>query len=338
MEGELSSEPLRLALCCAPTFPLLYTVTAPVVITAEYFALIKLYHAIWGALIWEFVVNIGFEYSVFTGKRKFRSSFLLYLAARWCPLFCVITILVGFDPVNQVNCQAFVIFVFLFSHLSLACAEALIVMRIAAIWGLNKIAISIASAAWLADAGTLIHGVVVLHGTWSRDLPVGACIITNTVETRTNIIVSFVTDLVLLALMLTGLLRWDNARRKGGIWWLLFTQGVAWMIIVTVAEAPITVLILLNLNDPMNLMFQLPSLVAMTIGASRVYRGLSDYVHKEGDIHMSRGLPVRQTPSGGFLPRPGRGSLGLGTSRTLDVHMFEMDSIASQKHQGKMTN
>ncbi|KAH9041780.1 hypothetical protein EDB85DRAFT_1382213 [Lactarius pseudohatsudake] len=279
---------------------------SPVVITAEYFALIKLYHAIWGALIWEFVVNIGFEYSVFTGKRKFRSSFLL------------------------------------FSHLSLACAEALIVMRIAAIWGLNKIAISIASAAWLADAGTLIHGVVVLHGTWSRDLPVGACVITNTVETRTNIIVSFVTDLVLLALMLTGLLRWDNARRKGGIWWLLFTQGVAWMIIVTVAEAPITVLILLNLNDPMNLMFQLPSLVAMTIGASRVYRGLSDYVHKEGDIHMSRGLPVRQTPSGGFLPRPGRGSLGLGTSqgtsRTLDVHMFEMDSIASQKHQGKMTN
>ncbi|KAH8985473.1 hypothetical protein EDB92DRAFT_2116724 [Lactarius akahatsu] len=311
---------------------------SPVVITAEYFALIKLYHAIWGALIWEFVVNIGFEYSVFTGKRKFRLSFLLYLAARWCPLFCVITILVGFDPVNQVNCQAFVIFVFLFSHLSLACAEALIVMRIAAIWGLNKIAISIASAAWLADVGTLIHGVVVLHGTWSRDLPVGACIITNTLETRTNIIVSFVTDLVLLALMLTGLLRWENARRKGGIWWLLFTQGLAWMIIVTIAEAPITVFILLNLNDPMNLMFQLPSLVAMTIGASRVYRGLSDYVHKEGDVHMSRGLPVRQAPIGGFLPRPGRGSLALGTSGTLDVHMFEMDSMAPPKHPGKMTS
>ncbi|KAH8980778.1 hypothetical protein EDB92DRAFT_2107125 [Lactarius akahatsu] len=300
---------------------------SPVVITAEYFALIKLYHAIWGALIWEFVVNIGFEYSVFTGKRKFRLSFLLYLAARWCPLFCVITILVGFDPVNQVNCQAFVIFVFLFSHLSLACAEALIVMRIAAIWGLNKIAISIASAAWLADVGTLIHGVVVLHGTWSRDLPVGACIITNTLETRTNIIVSFVTDLVLLALMLTGLLRWENARRKGGIWWLLFTQGLAWMIIVTVAEAPITVFILLNLN-----------VVAMTIGASRVYRGLSDYVHKEGDVHMSRGLPVRQAPIGGFLPRPGRGSLALGTSGTLDVHMFEMDSMAPPKHPGKMTS
>ncbi|KAH9015576.1 hypothetical protein EDB84DRAFT_1443389 [Lactarius hengduanensis] len=294
---------------------------SPVVITAEYSLPRHM-----GALIWEFVVNIGFEYSVFTGKRKFRSSFLECETDDELKL--VHTALLGGSVVPSVLRYYYTRGIRPSKPGQLpACAEALIVMRIAAIWGLNKIAISIASAAWLADAGTLIHGVVVLHGTWSRDLPVGACIITNTVETRTNIIVSFVTDLVLLALMLTGLLRWDNARRKGGIWWLLFTQGLAWMIIVTVAEAPITVLILLNLN-----------VVAMTIGASRVYRGLSDYVHKEGDIHMSRGLPVRQTPSGGFLPRPGRGSLGLGTSRTLDVHMFEMDSIAPQKHQGKMTN
>ncbi|KAH8990027.1 hypothetical protein EDB86DRAFT_3193759 [Lactarius hatsudake] len=289
----------------------------PAVVTAEYFAIIKLQHAIWGVLIWEFVVNIEFEYSVFTGKRKYRSSFLLYLATRWCPLFSVIAILVGFDPVNQVDCQAVVILVFLFSYLSLASAEALIVLRIpsAAIWGLNKIAISIALAAWLADVGSLIHsmfissfgfldisnmrpgivgsGIAVLHGTWSG----GLCKVTNPYKTKINIIVSFITDLVLLALMLTGLLRWENARRKGGIWWLLYTQGLAWMIIVTVAEAPITVFILLNLNDPMNLMFQLPALITMTIGASRVYRGLSDYVHKEGNAEVPSdwGQAVRWT-------------------------------------------
>ncbi|KAI9429303.1 hypothetical protein H4582DRAFT_2031065, partial [Lactarius indigo] len=53
--------------------------------------------------------------------------------------------------------------------------------------------------------------------------------------------------------MLTGLLRWENARQKGGIWWLLYTQGLAWIIIVAVAEVPIVVSILLNLNNPMNL-------------------------------------------------------------------------------------
>ncbi|KAH9069404.1 hypothetical protein EDB83DRAFT_2551246 [Lactarius deliciosus] len=309
---------------------------SPTVITAEYFALIKLYHATWGILIWEFVVNIGFEYSVFTGKRNFRLSFLLYLGARWCPLLCVITMLVGFNPVNRINCQVPFLFALLFSHLSLACAEALIVLRIAAIWGLNRIAISIAAAAWLADVGSLIH--VVLHGTWNEFE--GVCQITNPHDTSANIIVSFVTDLVLLALMLIGLLRWENAHRKGGIWWLLYTQGLAWMIIVTLAEAPITVFILLNLNDPMNLMLQLPALITMTIGASHVYRGLSDYVYKESDVHMSRGLPVptvRQLPIGSLVARSRRGSLALGTSGTLDGHIFEMDFLAPPRHQEKVT-
>ncbi|KAH8985476.1 hypothetical protein EDB92DRAFT_1818646 [Lactarius akahatsu] len=302
---------------------------SPVVVTADYFALIKFYHAIWGALIWEFVVNIEFEYAVFTGKRKFRSSFLecemmnsswyiqLYLASRWCPVFCVITILVGFDPVNRINCQ-------LFGNISLVSASALIVLRIAAIWGLNKIAISIASAAWLASAGSLIHGVVVLHGTWSRDLPVGICNTTNTLETRANILVTFVTDLVLLALMLTGLLRWGNARQKGGIWWLLFTQGLAWMIIVTVAEVPITCISFARRDRVFTEEYFHRShepLITMTIGASRVYRGLSDYVHKEGDVHMSSGLPVRQTPIGSFSPRLGRGSLALGTSGKIEFRL-----------------
>ncbi|KAH9056780.1 hypothetical protein EDB87DRAFT_1833528, partial [Lactarius vividus] len=259
---------------------------SPAVITAEYFALVKLFHAIWGVLLWEFIVNIGFEYSVFTGKRSFRSSFFLYLGARWCPLFCVITILIGLNSANRINCQAIVTSVFLFSHLALACASALIVLRIAAVWGLNKIAISIASAAWLAYTGCLIHGTVIIRATWSG----GICKITNTSETKINVIVSFANDLVLLALMLTGLLRWETAHQRGGIWWLLFIQGLAWMIIVIVADAPVTVLILLNRNGPMNVVYQTPALITLTIGASRVYRGLSDYVHNEAKAHMSGGL------------------------------------------------
>ncbi|KAI9436259.1 hypothetical protein H4582DRAFT_465274 [Lactarius indigo] len=176
---------------------------SPAVVTADYFALLRLSHIIWGVLFWEFVVNIGFEFSVFTGKRNFRSSFLLYLGARWFPLFCVITVLVGLDSVNRINCQAQVTFVFLFSYLSLACADALVVLRIAAIWGLNKIAISIAAAAWLADAGALIRITVIVRGNWTESPGGTFCRITNTLETRTNILVSFATELVLLALMLT---------------------------------------------------------------------------------------------------------------------------------------
>ncbi|KAH9032843.1 hypothetical protein EDB85DRAFT_1890457 [Lactarius pseudohatsudake] len=200
---------------------------SPAVVTAEYFALVKLYHAIWGVLLWEFVVNIGFEYSVFTGRRKFRSSFLVrcvqpaQTGMRDDELKLVHTALLGDSVVPFVQRYYYTRGIRLSKPDQLpVSASALIVLRIAAIWGLNKIAISIASAAWLANTGALIHSLAVLRGTWSG----GLCIVTNTSETKTNILVTFITDLVLLALMLIGLLRWENARQRDGVWWLLYTQ------------------------------------------------------------------------------------------------------------------
>ncbi|KAH9173110.1 hypothetical protein EDB89DRAFT_2229013 [Lactarius sanguifluus] len=300
---------------------------SPAVVTAEYFALVKLCHVMAGIIIWELVVNIGFEYSVFTRKRNFRSSFLLYLGARWFPLFAVISTLVGCNAGNRINCQANITLTFLFSYLSMICASALIVLRIAAIWGLNKITISIASATWLVNTGFLIHGTVVIRASWSG----GICKITNPSETKINILVSFATDLVLLALMLTGLLRWENAHQRGGIWWLLFTQGLAWMIVVVVAQALITVFVLLNLNEPMSLVLQLPALLSMTICASRLYHGLADYViHDEANVHMSGRLS--EPPIRFLVPRSDQSSLAPGTSGIPDGHIFGMDPLAPPKH------
>lgn len=261
------------------------------VVTAEFAALIKLFHTIGGVLIWEFVVNVGFDYSFFSGKRKFRSSFLLYLGARLFPLFAVLGIFVGLDSARQINCQANAIFVFIFAHLSFAFSSALIILRIAAIWGLNKFAISIASATWLASTGSQIHSIAIVHANWGGSF----CEITNTSATKINILVTFITDWVLLTLMFIGLLRWENSHQRGGIWWLLFTQGLAWIIIVIVAEVPVTVFILLNRNDPMNLIFQVPALIIMSIGASRIYRGLDYSVHKRADVHICVELSGPQT-------------------------------------------
>ncbi|KAH9032865.1 hypothetical protein EDB85DRAFT_2274910 [Lactarius pseudohatsudake] len=295
---------------------------SPAVIAAEYFALIKVCHVMAGILIWELVVYIGFEYSFLTGKRKFRSSFLecgminsswyiqLYLGldgSLFSPL-----LLYSWDSTPQTRSTASWGCVVIFLSLDDFCLgpdwAAYQDTLSAAIWGLNKIAISITFIVWLVHAGFLIHSVVVLRAAWRG----GVCTITNPSQTRNNIPVTLVTDLVLLVLMLTGLLRWENARQRGGVWWLLYTQGLAWMTTVVVAEALITVFILLNLNDAMNLMFQLPALLTLTICASRMYRGLADYfLHNEANVHISARLsrPIR------FLaPRSGQSSVALGTS------------------------
>jgi len=77
--------------------------------------------------------------------------------------------------------------------------------------------------------------------------------------------------------MLVGLLRWKNRPQRNGIWWFLCTQGLVWVLLLTLAEVPPLVFILLDLNDPLDLIFQPVALIIMAIGASRLYRGLADH-------------------------------------------------------------
>jgi len=105
------------------------------------------------------------------------------------------------------------------------------------------------------------------------------------------------------------------------------------MIVVFVAEVPTTVFVLLNLNDPMNLMFQVPALIVMAIGASRVYRGLADYfLHSEAII-----AAMNRMPTGHLVSYSGRCSLELETGGLPVGHLFGMDSLRPQNSQERMS-
>jgi hypothetical protein len=41
---------------------------------------------------------------------------------------------------------------------------------------------------------------------------------------KISVIFTFISDLVLLALMLSGILRWKGPRQINGTWWLLYKQ------------------------------------------------------------------------------------------------------------------
>jgi len=105
------------------------------------------------------------------------------------------------------------------------------------------------------------------------------CIVLNSESSKLYVVILAVTDIILLLIVLVGLLR---LRRDGsgtfGIGRLLWKQGLLWFLLAMVAGVPPAVFIILNLNSPLNLMFQLPSVVAMIIAATRVYRFLSDFL------------------------------------------------------------
>jgi hypothetical protein len=56
-------------------------------------------------LRWEFLSTLDFEWEVFTGRRPWKWSFVVYLAARLLALMSVILTLIGFNLTTQFNCN-----------------------------------------------------------------------------------------------------------------------------------------------------------------------------------------------------------------------------------------
>jgi len=103
-----------------------------------------------------------------------------------------------------------------------------------------------------------------------------ACIVQHTEANESNVTMTFSGDLFFLVAMLFGLLRMKEARRLG-LWKFLWNQGLIWIALATVAEAPTVVFLRLNLNQVMNVMFFTPEQLILVIGATRMYRTLSDF-------------------------------------------------------------
>ncbi|KAN0141808.1 hypothetical protein V8E53_000270 [Lactarius tabidus] len=239
--------------------------------------ILKLYHVVDGIFIWEFFVTLDYELSVVKGHRPYRWTIWIYSLTRVCTLIAVILNLVALDSSGPINCQLWIVFESIFAYFALAAASALIVLRVIAIWNRNKIAMAIAICAWCTNVAFLIHGVTQLYARW---VPAQSyCEIQDTEKSNKNTIATLVSDVVLLLTMLAGLLRLRRDGTMLGMGQLLWKQGLVWLFVATIAEVPPAVFISLNLNYPLNLMFQIPALIVLTIAATRMHRSLTDFTH-----------------------------------------------------------
>jgi len=246
----------------------------PKVVQADALAFIKLLHVMGGIYLWEFFTSLWFEWEIFTGKRKYRWSIWLYSGCRLAALVAIIVIFVGFDATEPINCKVWLTSVYLFAYLAFVFASALIVLRIVAIWERNLIVTTVAVSAWLVTITFYMRNTIRADAVWSPTAK--TCLVLHTERTTEPVTVTLVEDFILLVLMLSGLRRYGEAGMFG-LWRFLYHQGLFWLALVTIAEIPPTVFVMLDLNEYCNLMFQVPELIMMAIGASRIYRRLADY-------------------------------------------------------------
>jgi len=131
-------------------------------------------------------------------------------------------------------------------------------------------------------------GAVQLRSVWAP--AEGVCTTPNIGSGVHYLIVTLITDTILLLTVLVGLLhlRHDDGGFHG-FGQLLWKQGVIWLLFAFAAEIPPVVFIILNLNEEFDAMFQIPLLVAMTITATRMHRALVNFALGSSEIWSVRG-------------------------------------------------
>jgi len=249
----------------------------PVVITTVSRAHVILSSTMSGLYIWKFFTHLDYEWSVIKGCRPYRWTIWIYSTVRLATLMAVIIQLVTLVIATPINCTAWTIFQFGFGYMTFSFSSLLIILRIIAIWNKNRLVVAIAVAVWLTSASFLIHGATQIRVEWVPNYL--SCGPPNTHSNILAITAMLVSDMALLLIMLIGLLR---LRYRGGgmfeLGQLLWKQGVIYLFVATIAEITPVVSIFLDLSVSFDLMFLIPSLITMSIAATRMYRSLADFI------------------------------------------------------------
>ncbi|KAH9967687.1 hypothetical protein BJV74DRAFT_799492 [Russula compacta] len=242
------------------------------VLTQDGSVVVKLWHALSGLYIWELLTTLDYELSVIWGRKPYRWTIWIYSFTRAVTLVTVTLGILFMDIKTPLNCQLWV---------SLILDQALIEAVSIAIWDKHEVVMVTAISIWGINVGFLVLSAARFRDTWvSEQL---ACEPLNTSNSKVNLIFMVATDIALLFIMLIGLLR---LRRRGGgrmsLTHLLWKQRVIWLLVAILAEVPSAVLVILNLNDPFNVVL---SLVTKTIAATWIHRCLVDFGLRASDVY-----------------------------------------------------
>jgi hypothetical protein len=192
-------------------------------------------------------------------------------------------------------------------------------LRSIAIWQRNRYVICgfivVGAGLW----GILMHGVTTVRAHW--DPTQDTC----SVDAVTGIYLTLVylytmfTDLTVLIVTLAGL-SWSPGR--SGLWRMLWEQGIMFFLVAFVANLIPAVMLLVNLNPIINIMFSIPAIAATATCACRCFVGLSEYARR-GD-EMSAALQTNPGTGGGWTHRiqgPMKGSMAGTVQMTRNQQM-----------------
>jgi len=247
----------------------------PATLETQNLYFVKLLQFAGGVYIWEIVTHLKYDWNLIIRPRDGPPWVKwTYLMCRYFALASVMALLTGFDVSTEVNCKTWVILTWIISFPAVQSSSVLMAIRVIAIWGYNKLFIALVASILCVQAGCYIYETTKVDAAW--DSEEHSCGILNSKTTRLSITMTLGVDIFLLCSILIGLSRWKSVGQFG-LWKFLWNQGTIWLTLAAIAEVPTVVLVWLNYNQAVNLMFFEPELVILAISAARMYRSLAEY-------------------------------------------------------------
>jgi len=150
------------------------------------------------------------------------------------------------------------------------------VLRIVAIWDRQIVVVAIAIVLWATNMSFITQAMSRFA---SDPLESDYCLPRNIQISELHGTSILVTGILSLLVMLFGVLRLHiqgvDAPALGRLLW---KQGIIWFFIATIAEVIPVYFVSLDIHNAERIMFQVPSLVTISIAATRIYRLLAGFV------------------------------------------------------------
>lgn len=204
---------------------------------------------------------------------------------------------------------------------ALLASIGLLIIRVVAISGFSPSHIYFFAIYWLAEAGAMIYGITLVEGAYVPELL--SCTPTHTSRTvRFAILMCFMLYIICLVRLAFSLLR----TRGLGLWRVLLSQGIIHFVVVTIVFSSTSTLILLDLNDGMNLIFEILAAASLVICSTRLYRGLVMYNASEPDGFISTQTTLACKV---YTPSAHQEGRGMGLPRSFAEYSTAEEGLAS---------
>ncbi|KAI0301525.1 hypothetical protein B0F90DRAFT_1816993 [Multifurca ochricompacta] len=200
----------------------------------SYIDFIKLEHVLAGIYLWEFFINLHYEWSFITRKRKWLWTVGVYITCRFSALLSTIVNIFVMDTNKKINCQIWIIFCEILALIALASGSFLIVVRISAIWERKKHIMILAASVWSVNVGFWIH--------FPLDMEPNRQYMSQSFHLQGTATIHCYVCYGYDSLNYHASRLWRKGEfQRSGLWNLLWTQGLTWVALAAVADIPMIV-------------------------------------------------------------------------------------------------